>query len=150
MPPVPARLRPVAVGSAAGKSAILTAIVVCLGGRANAADRGNSLGDLIMHGKKCGLPRGGVPPAPPLKRARRPASLTSSVSPPSAGGCAGRSEATVTVKILNGGQDAFRPTVYGKHVVIERTLRRTGASTYRIMGSKSAQAGPGTASYLVS
>lgn len=39
---------------AAGKSAVLTGLVVCLGGRAHITDRGHSMKDFIKNGERYG------------------------------------------------------------------------------------------------
>ena len=76
-----------------GKSAILTAITVALGGRANVTQRGTSFESLIREGATC---------------------------------------AKVKIKLNNQGDNPYQPELYGEHIIVERTFRREGASTYAI------------------
>ncbi|KAG4099809.1 P-loop containing nucleoside triphosphate hydrolase protein [Neocallimastix lanati (nom. inval.)] len=79
-----------------GKSAILTGITVCLGGKATITQRATSLKGLIKEGK---------------------------------------SKGSVTIKIRNKGLDAYKPDIYGDHIIIERELRKDGVNGYKIKNS---------------
>ncbi|KAG0246017.1 Structural maintenance of chromosomes protein 6 [Mortierella sp. GBA43] len=76
-----------------GKSAILSAIMVCLGGKANVTNRAQSLKALIREGA---------------------------------------TQAEVKLQLRNRGSDAFKPTVYGESIIIERRISNEGASVYKI------------------
>eukprot|EP00051_Salpingoeca_urceolata_P024254 m.423407 g.423407 ORF g.423407 m.423407 type:complete len:1329 (+) comp20211_c2_seq3:397-4383(+) len=79
-----------------GKSAILTAITVGLGGKATTTNRGASMKDLIK---------------------------------------TGRDYSKVSITLLNQGEDAFKPDLYGNVVTVERTFRRDGGSSYKLIGA---------------
>jgi structural maintenance of chromosomes protein 6 len=87
-----------------GKSAILTALTVCLGGKATATNRGSSLKNLIKEGEKC-----------------VPLIVNINVS-----------TATIVVKIANGGKDPYKPESYGNIIIVERRFSRDGTSGYKI------------------
>ncbi|TIB65355.1 hypothetical protein E3P77_02739 [Wallemia ichthyophaga] len=70
-----------------GKSAILTAITLALGGRATATNRGSSLKSFIK---------------------------------------SGQSQAQIILKLKNEGTEAYKQDVYGKTIVVERTVRDIG------------------------
>ncbi|KAJ8329746.1 Structural maintenance of chromosomes protein 6 [Batrachochytrium dendrobatidis] len=76
-----------------GKSAILTALTVCLGGKAGFTNRGNNLKALIKTGEDV---------------------------------------ASVTVKIRNKGPDAYKASVYGDSITVERKIVRDGQNSYKI------------------
>lgn len=76
-----------------GKSAILTALVVGLGGKANVTSRGSSAKGFVKTGKPSCM---------------------------------------VNVKLINKGDEAFRPDEFGDHITVERRLYPDGASTYKI------------------
>jgi chromosome segregation ATPase len=76
-----------------GKSAILTAIQVCLGSKASATNRGSSIKDLIKSGKN---------------------------------------KATITIHLRNEGKDAYKPSVYGKKIIVVRRIDKSSASSYLI------------------
>nr|XP_019045507.1 hypothetical protein I302_05897 [Kwoniella bestiolae CBS 10118]OCF24437.1 hypothetical protein I302_05897 [Kwoniella bestiolae CBS 10118] len=80
-----------------GKSAVLTAIAIALGGKAMTTGRGQGLKDLIRKGAD---------------------------------------KAIITVVMANSGPRAFKPDVYDPHIVIERTISLTGATTYRFRASR--------------
>ncbi|GAB5592606.1 Structural maintenance of chromosomes protein 6 [Umbelopsis nana] len=48
---------------------------------------------------------------------------------------AGTSVGQVIVKITNKGPDAYKPDVYGEHIIIERRISKDGASGYKIKSS---------------
>ncbi|KAJ7578553.1 P-loop containing nucleoside triphosphate hydrolase protein [Mycena floridula] len=77
-----------------GKSAILAAITVVLGGKANATGRGNGLKSLIRQDQR---------------------------------------QAEVTISLKNQGDDAFKPELYGKSIVITRKFTQEGNSSWKIM-----------------
>ncbi|KAM9995704.1 hypothetical protein ACTFIY_001895 [Dictyostelium cf. discoideum] len=76
-----------------GKSAVLIALIVCLGAKAGFTNRGSKLSDLVK---------------------------------------AETNTAVITVKLRNQGQEAFKPEKYGKSVIIERRISRTGSSGYKV------------------
>merc|ERR1712168_1062673 len=75
-----------------GKSAILTALVVGLGGKANVTSRGSSVKSFIKNGKH---------------------------------------SAEVIIQLSNKGMDAYKPHLYGDHIIIERKLTADG-SQYKL------------------
>lgn len=87
-----------------GKSAILTALTVCLGGKANATNRATSLKNLIKEGEKY----------------HKIVVLTNI------------STSTIIVKILNTGKDAYKPELYGDIISIERRFTRDGVTGYKL------------------
>ncbi|KAF2849389.1 dna repair protein-like protein rad18 [Plenodomus tracheiphilus IPT5] len=76
-----------------GKSAVLTALTICLGGKATATNRAQNLKSLIKEGKD---------------------------------------HSVVTVRIKNQGPLAYKPSQYGKSIVVERHFNRTGASGFKL------------------
>ena len=79
-----------------GKSAVLTALTICLGGKATSTNRGQSLKSFIKEGKDV---------------------------------------ASLSVKIKNQGESAYKPDLYGKSMIVERTFTRNGASNFKIKNS---------------
>ncbi|KDQ62666.1 hypothetical protein JAAARDRAFT_54572 [Jaapia argillacea MUCL 33604] len=77
-----------------GKSAVLSAITVALGGKANSTGRGSGLKSFIREGQ----------PA-----------------------------AEVIITLKNQGEEAYKPQIYGKSIVISRRFTKEGSSSYRIM-----------------
>ncbi|ORY25918.1 hypothetical protein BCR39DRAFT_542516 [Naematelia encephala] len=75
-----------------GKSAVLTAISVALGGKAALTGRAQGLKDLIRRGSD---------------------------------------KATITLALNNAGVDAYRPDVFDRDLIIERTIDKSGASSYK-------------------
>ncbi|KAM7376228.1 hypothetical protein PAMP_005971 [Pampus punctatissimus] len=92
-----------------GKSAILTALIVGLGGKATVTNRGVSLKDFVKSGEKM-----------PLQY-----SLLSST-------------ADITVKLRNRGPDAYKRDIYGDCISIEHRISVDGCRTCRLR-SKSGQ-----------
>ncbi|KAB5518749.1 P-loop containing nucleoside triphosphate hydrolase protein [Coniochaeta sp. 2T2.1] len=80
-----------------GKSAILTAITLCLGGKASATNRGGSLKSFIKEG------------------------------------C---DRASLSVKLKNMGDDAYRPDLYGDSIIVERTFSKTGTSGFKVKSAE--------------
>ena len=76
-----------------GKSAILTALTICLGGKATATNRGQNLKSFIKEGKDF---------------------------------------ASLSVKIKNQGESAYRPDVYGKSIIVERTITKSSSGGFKI------------------
>ncbi|KAG0166206.1 Structural maintenance of chromosomes protein 6 [Apophysomyces sp. BC1015] len=85
-----------------GKSAILTAITIALGAKANSTNRGKNLSSLIREG------------------ARQVILLCLN------------SGAEVTVRITNKGPDAFRHDVYGDFIQVERKIMKEGIGGYKV------------------
>ncbi|RDB15621.1 Structural maintenance of chromosomes protein 6 [Hypsizygus marmoreus] len=77
-----------------GKSAVLSAITVALGGKSTSTGRGSGLKSFIKEG------------------------------------C---SAAQVTITLKNQGEEAYKPTEYGKSIVIQRRFTKDGVSTWKIM-----------------
>jgi chromosome segregation ATPase len=76
-----------------GKSAVLTALTICLGGKATATNRAQNLKSLIKEGKD---------------------------------------HASVTVKIKNQGELAYKPAQYGESIIVERHFNRSGTSGFKL------------------
>ncbi|TIC45393.1 P-loop containing nucleoside triphosphate hydrolase protein [Wallemia mellicola] len=72
-----------------GKSAILTAITLALGGRATATNRGSTLKSFIK---------------------------------------SGQTSAQIVLKLKNEGTEAYKPSVYGSTIIVERTVKDNGNS----------------------
>ncbi|OIW26833.1 P-loop containing nucleoside triphosphate hydrolase protein [Coniochaeta ligniaria NRRL 30616] len=80
-----------------GKSAILTAITLCLGGKATATNRGGSLKNFIKEGCE---------------------------------------RASLSVKLKNQGDDAYRADLYGDSIIVERTFSKTGTSGFKVKSAE--------------
>nr|CAD7401671.1 unnamed protein product [Timema poppensis] len=80
-----------------GKSAILTAVVVALGGKANSTNRATSVKELIKIGENTG---------------------------------------TIEVVLSNQGQRPYKPDLYGKHIIISRTISLSGSTGYKVKNSR--------------
>lgn len=80
-----------------GKSAVLTALTMCLGGKAAATNRGTSMKSMIKEGEEI---------------------------------------ATLSVKIKNRGEGAFKPDIYGTSITVERHFSRGGASGFKIKNAQ--------------
>ncbi|CAJ2508781.1 Uu.00g138070.m01.CDS01 [Anthostomella pinea] len=76
-----------------GKSAILTAITLCLGGKASATNRGGSLRSFVKEGQE---------------------------------------SASLTVKIKNEGDDAYKPDLFGGSITFERWFNKSGSSGFKL------------------
>lgn len=76
-----------------GKSAVLTALTLCLGAKATSTNRGTSLKHLIKQGEE---------------------------------------SATLSVKIKNQGEMAYRPDLYGESIIVERHFSRAGTSGFKL------------------
>jgi ATP-dependent RNA helicase DDX6/DHH1 len=91
-----------------GKSAILTAITICLGGKATTTNRGQSLKSFIKEGEEWVT----------LISARYGTDCIRS--------------STLSVKIKNTSDSAYQHEVYGDSIIVERHISRSGASSYKI------------------
>lgn len=80
-----------------GKSAILTGILVALGGKASSTNRGNSLKSLVKEGKQA---------------------------------------AQVTLEIKNKGDEAFKHSLYGDAIIIERRINADGGGSWRMKSAE--------------
>lgn len=76
-----------------GKSAILTALQVCLGTKAKSTNRAANLSSMVKTGEE---------------------------------------SASLAVKIKNEGEDAFKPSIYGSSILVERHFTRSGTSSFKI------------------
>ncbi|CCH62945.1 hypothetical protein TBLA_0I02890 [Henningerozyma blattae CBS 6284] len=85
------RLNFIVGNNGSGKSAILTAITIGLGAKANSTNRGNSLKDLIKNG------------------------------------C---NQSKITIILENNLENGYSPDIYGPEIIIERTLKREGSSSF--------------------
>lgn len=83
-----------------GKSAILSALTICLGGRASITQRATSLDSLIREGASSGK---------------------------------------IRLKLNNEGDNPYEPSVFGRHIFIERNLRRDGGNSYAILNESGGQ-----------
>jgi len=80
-----------------GKSAVLTAIQVCLGAKTKSTNRGKSIKDLVMTGKE---------------------------------------SAEITIQLRNQGKDAYKRDIYGKSIIVVKTIAKSGSSSYKIQNSQ--------------
>ena len=98
-----------------GKSAVLSAITVALGGKANSTGRGSGLKSFIREGQRSAC----------LRLCSIVATniwiILFSVS-------------EVTIHIKNQGEEAFKPKEYGKTIVITRKFTKEGSSSWKIKG----------------
>ncbi|OQR83293.1 structural maintenance of chromosomes protein 6 [Achlya hypogyna] len=94
-----------------GKSAIIAALQICLGASARSTHRGKSIKNLIRHGHD-----GNAIVRITLLNDGRFLFLATGMSKP---------------HVANG-TDAFRPEQYGKHIMVERVIRRDGSAEYRL------------------
>jgi chromosome segregation ATPase len=92
-----ARLNLIQGLNGSGKSAVLTGIVIGLGGSVADAQRGASLSSLVRQGQTL---------------------------------------ATVIVHLRNTGSEAYRLQVYGDIIIIERSIRADGSSSYRLKNAE--------------
>ncbi|KAF2641623.1 structural maintenance of chromosomes protein 6 [Massarina eburnea CBS 473.64] len=76
-----------------GKSAVLTALTVCLGGKASATNRGQNLKAFIKSGKN---------------------------------------HASLSVKLKNQGELAYKPDQFGDSIIVERHFSRVGGSGFKL------------------
>ncbi|GJQ78528.1 hypothetical protein Trydic_g11642 [Trypoxylus dichotomus] len=76
-----------------GKSAILTALIVGLGGKASTTNRGTTVKSFVK---------------------------------------AGKTSATVEIILNNAGPDAYKRSVYGNEIIIQRNFSATGSSSYKV------------------
>ena len=81
-----------------GKSAIATALMICLGSRASATGRGSSLTGLIREGS--------------------------------------HANAKLQVKLRNEGVDAYKPELFGRQIIVERIISRSGSSKLNLLHGK--------------
>lgn len=93
-----------------GKSAVLSAITLALGGKATTTGRGSGLKSLIREGQSC--------------------VLTLSASMRSYLASTRTSEVTISIK--NEGEDAYKHDTYGDSIIITRRFSKDGASSYKI------------------
>lgn len=95
-----------------GKSAILTAITLCLGGKASATNRGQSLKSFIKEGKEW------------ANRILLCIShfLTILLC----------RNASIIVRIKNQGEGSYMPDDYGKSIIVERHFSKNGTSGFKI------------------
>jgi structural maintenance of chromosomes protein 6 len=95
-----------------GKSAVLSALTVALGGKATSTGRGNGLKAFIREGQ--------------------PYVSFSLTSLPVVTSCIEVSAAEVTINLKNQGEEAYKPDLYGDSIVITRRFSKEGASSYKI------------------
>jgi chromosome segregation ATPase len=95
-----------------GKSAVLTAITVALGGKANSTGRGNGLRAFIREGQ--------------------PYVLFHSIFSFLVTHVTETSAAEVSIHLKNQGDEAFKHDLYGDSIVITRRFTKEGASSYKI------------------
>ncbi|KAH9830703.1 structural maintenance of chromosomes protein 6-like [Teratosphaeria destructans] len=80
-----------------GKSAVLTALTMCLGGKASATNRASNLKSFIKEGQD---------------------------------------SASLSVKIKNAGESAYKPDIYGRSITVERHFSRSGTSGFKIRNAE--------------
>ncbi|KAK4694903.1 structural maintenance of chromosomes protein 6, partial [Lecanoromycetidae sp. Uapishka_2] len=94
-----------------GKSAVLTAITICLGGKASATNRGQSLKSFIKEGEESVILLSQLDYA----KCRRTSMLS--------------------VKIKNTGDSAYQQDAYGDSIIVERHFSRSGSSSFKLKSS---------------
>lgn len=92
-----------------GKSAVLTALTLCLGGKAVATNRGQNLKSFIKEGREWVYPALCKADSNTLSR-----------------------KCTLYVKIKNQGAAAYKPDVYGRSIIVERHFTRSGSSGFSL------------------
>jgi hypothetical protein len=75
-----------------------------------------------------------VPHAKPLEFIRLPGSIYNRLGRLIREGS--RDAAVVRVTLLNTGEDAYKPEVYGREIKIERRIPKSGAAGYRLISVK--------------
>ena len=116
-----------------GKSAILTGLTVCLGGKATFTNRGSSIKTLLKEGTSFVSHLPHYPFSEYCIFIRRLIPL--SIHPPTQYNMQKKSVGSVTVRLRNQGPDAYRPGVYGKSISIERKIVKDGSGSYKITGA---------------
>lgn len=94
-----------------GKSAILTALTLCLGGKVSVTSRGQNLKSFIKEGKEC------------VNRGLKVFGSNSD---------AVYRAATIIVRIKNQGDTAYVFSEFGRSIIVERHFSRNGTSGFRI------------------
>ncbi|KAL9129739.1 MAG: hypothetical protein Q9217_001897 [Psora testacea] len=92
-----------------GKSAVLTALTICLGGKASATNRGQSLKSFIKEGQEYGLQCGYWCSLLTMLRS-----------------------AMLSVRIKNQGETAYQQDTYGDSIIVERHFSRSGNSSFKL------------------
>ena len=92
-----------------GKSAVLTAIMLCLGGKATATNRAGNLKGFIKEDQEWVL--------------AHPSTLR---------GANGVRTCILSVKLKNAGETAYQQEVYGNSIIVERQFSKTGTSGFKI------------------
>jgi structural maintenance of chromosomes protein 6 len=96
---------------AGGKSAVLSAITVALGGKATSTGRGSGLKSFIREGQRFVILL--WLPSRVLHEEQH-------------------SAAEVIISLKNQGEEAYKPKEYGKSIVIARKFNREGSSSWKI------------------
>ncbi|KAL9102289.1 MAG: hypothetical protein Q9163_002558 [Psora crenata] len=92
-----------------GKSAVLTALTICLGGKASATNRGQSLKSFIKEGQEYIVRYVHfVQIADPFR------------------------SAMLSVKIKNRGETAYQQDIFGNSIIVERHFSRSGSSSFKL------------------
>lgn len=94
-----------------GKSAVLSALTIALGGKAISTGRGNGLKSFIREGQ------------------RYVTAFWFSAPCLDAALC---SQSEVSISIKNQGEEAYKPDIYGKSIIITRKFTKEGSSSYKI------------------
>jgi structural maintenance of chromosomes protein 6 len=97
-----------------GKSAVLTALTLCLGGKATATNRGQSMKSFIKEGQEFVI------------RCMRYSHVADSSS----------RNASLSVRIKNQGSSAYKPELYGKSIIVERHFSKSGATAFKIKNAE--------------
>jgi chromosome segregation ATPase len=105
------------LSNAGGKSAVLTAITIALGGKANFTGRGSGLKSFIREGQRSRF---------------QPIAITADSN------IFVLSISEVTVTLKNDGDDAYKPGIFGKRIIITRRFTAQGTSSYKILSDKKA------------
>ncbi len=102
-----------------GKSAVLTALIVALGGKAHATNRGSSLKGFVKEGERYDT----YPDFSACSRSLFIVSHTVFVSD---------SSADVSITLKNRGRDAYKPEVFGLSIIVDLRISSEGIRTYKL------------------
>ena len=97
-----------------GKSAVLTALTISLGGKASSTNRAGKLKSFIKEGQE-------------YAKAYYPSYLEQEID--DVRSC------TLSVQIKNGGDTGYQTETYGNTITVERTFNRAGASGFKLKSS---------------
>lgn len=105
---------------AGGKSAILTGLIVALGGNAQATNRGSSLKGFVKEGERYML------------QLIRQDLLKMNILRFKLNFFPLLSAADVSITLNNIGRDAYKPGVYGQTIIVDQRITREGIRSYKL------------------